>query len=61
MDRDIRFNMVDHVNKKIVTLPRHNPRPRELSIYSNYALRVAQARYILQYDLQNKKWIRNNQ
>jgi hypothetical protein len=56
VDRDIRFNMVDHFNKKIVTLPRHNARPRVLSIYSNHALRVAQACYILQYDLQNKKW-----
>jgi hypothetical protein len=52
VDGDIVVDMVDHLDKKAVTLPSYNARPRKLSVYCHYALVVAQSCYILQYNLQ---------
>jgi hypothetical protein len=52
VDGDIVVDMVDHLDKKAVTLPSNNARPRKLTIYCHNALAVAQSCYILQCDLQ---------
>ena len=51
MDGDIVVDMVDHLDKKAVTLPSYNARPRKLPVYCHNALSVAQSRHILQYNL----------
>ena len=53
MDGDIVVDMVDHLDKKVVTLPSYNARPRKLPVYCHNALVVAQSCYILQYNLHN--------
>ena len=52
MNRDIVLDMVNHFNKKSVTLSSNNARPWELPIDCHHALGVAKACHILQHDLQ---------
>ena len=47
MDGDVVLDMVNHIDKKVITLPSYNARPRKLPIYSNNALCVAQSCDIL--------------
>ena len=47
MDGDVFLDMVNHLDKKAITLPSYNARPRKLPIYSNNALCVAQSCDIL--------------
>ena len=58
MNGDIILDMVNYFNKKTVTLPSYNSRPRKPPIHCYNALCVAQSCHVLQLDLQkhlNKK------
>lgn len=41
MNGDVILNMVNHFDKKTITLPSYNTRPRKLTIHCNHALCVA--------------------
>jgi hypothetical protein len=45
MDGDIVVDMVDHLDKKVVTLPSYNVRPRKLPVYCHNALVVARVTF----------------
>lgn len=51
MNRDIVRNMVNHLNEELITISCNNARAGKASIDANYALCVAQSRYIVLYNL----------
>lgn len=47
MDGDVVLNMVNHFDKKTITLPSNYAGPRKQTIHCDHALCVAQSRNIL--------------
>lgn len=51
VNRGVVGDMINHLDKDLVTFPRHQRRPRELLVHGQHAPRVAQLRHVEVIDL----------